>query len=57
MADKQVCDSYENKAALDLHMKSEAFLKGGKSLREEGLMAKQAVLKVLTPAGGFASRL
>jgi quinol monooxygenase YgiN len=50
-------DRYKDKAALDLHMKSEAFLNGAGKLQGEGLMAKPLVLKVTTPAGGFGSRL
>lgn len=48
---------YENTAALEQHSKSEDFLDWARRLKEEDLLAKPLVVKVLRPVAGFASRL
>ena len=48
---------YENMAAWDQHQKSEGFLDFARRLKEEDLLAKPIVLKVVRPVVGFASRL
>ncbi|TVY80333.1 hypothetical protein LSUE1_G007104 [Lachnellula suecica] len=47
---------YDNKEAVDIHMKSSHFISAVGTLTAEGLVTKPIEIIAINPVGGFASR-
>ncbi|MCJ1468544.1 hypothetical protein MMC07_007173 [Pseudocyphellaria aurata] len=50
-------EQYSNMAAFEQHVKTESFQELTRRAKEEDVLAKPMILKVVKPVAGFASRL
>lgn len=48
---------YKDKASIGVHGADPRFKEMGKTFKKEGLLEKAMVVQVLSPVGGFASKL